>query len=395
MKKIFQSKKLILLLTIFIDLLGIGIIIPILPYYVVNYGASAFVVTALFAIFSLLSFFSSPLLGSLSDKLGRKPILIISLLSTSLGWFIFAWAPNILWLFIGRIIDGLAAGNFVVAQSYLLDVSEKKEKTASLGLIGAIFGLGMIIGPAIAGPLSEVFIWLPFALVGVLAFLNTIFVWLFLLESKEREVKKISFNPLKPLVQAFKSNTAKANLWSWFFFNLAISLMQAVLVLYLAEAFSFVASQTSLVMTAIGILIVINQTILLKKFWLKIMSEYKIQYMMLFFLVIGFIGLSLANLYLSFIALIFTTLGQGVLRPVMTSQIVKHYPESGSGEILGVANSLASLAVVIGPLMGGALFMFGFSWPFMLATVFIVISIIILFFLDSRSDFEKYVPKNI
>jgi len=169
--------------------------------------------------------------------------------------------------------------------------------------------------------------------------------------------------------------------------------MQAILALYLAKAFGFDASDTSFVMTAIGILIVINQAILLKKFWLKIMSEYKIQYMMLVFLVIGFIGLSLGNLYLSFIALIFTTLGQGVLRPVMVSQIVKHYPDSGSGEILGVSNSLASLAVVVGPLVGGAFFMYGFHWPFILAAMLITLSIIILFFSDSRSELEKYVPK--
>ena len=122
-----MSRKFIILMTVLIDVLGIGIIIPVLPFYVESFGASAFIVTLLFAVFSFFSFFSAPLLGAWSDRIGRRPVLIISIFSTALGWVVFALSTNIFWLFIGRIIDGLAAGNFPIAQSYLVDIA-KDEK---------------------------------------------------------------------------------------------------------------------------------------------------------------------------------------------------------------------------------------------------------------------------
>ena len=146
-----MNKKSIILLTVLIDVLGIGIIIPVLPFYVESFGASAFIVTMLFAVFSLFSFFSAPLLGAWSDRIGRRPVLIVSIASTALGWLVFAAATSIYWLFIGRIIDGLAAGNFPIAQSYLVDIAKTgKERTTNLGLIGAVFGIGLIVGPLLA-----------------------------------------------------------------------------------------------------------------------------------------------------------------------------------------------------------------------------------------------------
>src|SRR4030042_4619273 len=110
-----QRQKLIILSTVLVDVIGFGIVIPILPFYVTEFGVSALVVTLLFASFSFFSFFSSPFLGSLSDRIGRRPVLCISILSTAVGWFVFASAQSVLMLFVGRIIDGAAAGNFTIA----------------------------------------------------------------------------------------------------------------------------------------------------------------------------------------------------------------------------------------------------------------------------------------
>lgn len=166
-----MSPKKIILLTAFIDVIGISIVIPVLPFYVESFGASAFIVTVLFSVYSLCSFLSAPYLGALSDKIGRRPVLLVSILSTALGWFVFAGAKNLWFLFIGRIIDGLAAGNLPITQSYLTDLAkDDRERTANLGLIGAIFGLAFVIGPAIGGWLGSISHALPFWTVGALFF---------------------------------------------------------------------------------------------------------------------------------------------------------------------------------------------------------------------------------
>ena len=147
-----QKEKLVVLFTVFVDVIGFGIVIPILPFYVGSFGASPFLITLLFASFAFFAFLSSPLLGALSDKIGRRPILIASITSTAIGWFVFAGATSIPFLFLGRIIDGSAAGNFTVAQGCLVDLArDEKERSSNLGLIGAAFGVGFMIGPVLGG----------------------------------------------------------------------------------------------------------------------------------------------------------------------------------------------------------------------------------------------------
>lgn len=164
---VINKQKLIILFTVFVDVIGIGVIIPILPFYVESFGASPLMVGLLFGVYSFFSFFSGPLLGSFSDRRGRRPVLIISILSSAIGWLVFASAKSIFFLFLGRIIDGLAVGNFSTAQSYLSDIAKNdKERTTNLGLVGAIFGIGFIIGPMLGGFLGSISETLPFWFVG-------------------------------------------------------------------------------------------------------------------------------------------------------------------------------------------------------------------------------------
>ncbi len=274
-----MNKKLIILLTVLIDVLGIGIIIPVLPFYVESFGASAFIVTLLFATFSLFSFFSAPLLGALSDRIGRRPVLIVSIASTAIGWLVFAAATNIYWLFFGRIIDGLAAGNFPIAQSYLLDIAKTdKERTTNLGLIGAIFGIGLIIGPLLGGVLSQISLSFPFWFVGGLALFNMIMALFSLPETNKNINKnqKISLNPFTPIIKSFSNADLRPRLIAWFLFGLALAGQQSILALYLANGFKFNSFLISLVMGGTGIILVLNQAIFLKKIWLKYFSEEKL-----------------------------------------------------------------------------------------------------------------------
>ncbi len=154
-------------MTVLIDVLGLGIIIPVLPFYVESFGVSAVTLTLLYSVYALFSFVSGPFLGALSDRIGRRPVLIASILSTAAGWFVFASAHAVWVLFLGRIIDGMAAGNLPITQSYLVDIARNdRERTTNLGIIGSIFGIGFIIGPALGGALSSIWHPLPFFFVG-------------------------------------------------------------------------------------------------------------------------------------------------------------------------------------------------------------------------------------
>lgn len=385
-----MNKKIIILLTVLIDVLGIGVIVPVLPFYVESFGASAFIVTLLFAVFSFFSFFSAPLLGALSDKIGRRPVLIASIASTAFGWLVFAAATNIYWLFIGRIIDGLAAGNFPIAQSYLIDIAKNdKEKTSNLGLIGAVFGIGFIIGPLLGGALSQISITTPFWFVGGLAIFNTILAYFKLPETntnKDKD-KKISFSPFKPIIVAAKNAKLRPSFIAWFLFGLAIAGQQSILSLYLAEAFNFNSFLISLVLGGTGVVLVINQGLLLKKLWLKYFSEEKIIIYFIAILGVSFIFTGIHLLLPLVIGLFLFSITHSVLRVSMTSQIARTGEDNEQGMILGVLSSVMSLSMIIGPLLAGSLFSINLSLPFWASALFSFLAFIIIFF-ENKKHFK-------
>jgi len=383
-----MNKKFIIIATVFIDVLGMGIIIPTLPFYVESFGVSAFVVTLLFCVFSFFSFFSAPFLGALSDKIGRRPVMILSICSTALGWLIFASAKNIWFLFLGRIIDGLAAGNFSTAQSYLTDIAkDEKERTKNLGLIGAVFGVAFIIGPAIGGLLSKVSATFPFWCVGILACLNAVNTYFNLPESHLNRNKehKISLNPFVPIMRILKDKKILPGFSVWFLFGLAIAVQQSVFALYLGKVFSLGAFASGLFMTGTGIIIILNQGFLLPKFWLNKFKERDLELFMTGVFAIGFLLLSTSILGIFIIGLIGTTFGQSILRVVLTSQIVGNSLER-KGETLGAMTAVMSLAMIIGPLVAGALFVSHVKWPFIISGILSLISLIILYYNRKRMN---------
>lgn len=383
-----MTKKSVVLFTVFIDVLGFGVVIPTLPFYVQSFGASAITVTALFSVYALFSFISAPFLGALSDRIGRRPVLITSIISTALGWLIFAAARNILFLFIGRIIDGLAAGNISTAQSYLIDLSkDKKERTDNLGKIGAIFGIALIIGPTLGGFLGSIFPSLPFWFVGLLATVNAIMAYFNLPESHhKRSTEKISLNPFKPIIDSMSDRALLPGLIAFFLFGFAITIQQSVFALYLDKVFNYGAFVSGLFLTAVGIIIAINQGLLLKRFWLKHFAEPKLELYMLFGLGVGFLLMSIEYFIVFILGMILITFGQSITRVVMSSQIVGKSKQN-QGQTMGTMSSLMSLSMILGPIIAGPLFVFRHNLPFLLSGIIIFTSFGVIFF--NRALFNK------
>jgi len=385
--------KFLVLLTVFIDIIGLGIVIPVLPFYVEKFSGSPLTITSLFAVFAICSFLSSPLIGGLSDKYGRRPAFLVSIASTAIGWFIFASAHFVWVLYLGRIIDGLAAGNLPVAQSSLVDIAKNdRDRTANLGLIGAVFGIGFIIGPFIGGALGHISHNLPFWFVGFLATLNFIGAYFFLPETRKitsSNIKKqFSFNPFTPITRSIKDKTLRPNYLALFLFGLAIAGTQSVFSLYLNRVFGYREFVTGLIFATMGVIIAINQIFVMRKFWLKKFKEPTLELFMLLVFCTGYIMLSIPFNFFLIIGLLMITFGQSVLRVVMNGQLISKSSPDRRGEILGISASIISLAAGISPFVAGALFNWKVYAPFLMGSFFLLCAFFVLFKVRQGLEFN-------
>lgn len=374
--------KFLVSITVLIDVIGIGIVIPVLPAYVESFGATPFLITLLIAVYALFSFISSPFLGSLSDRIGRRPILITSIVSTSLGWLIFASAHSLWFLFLGRIIDGLAAGNISTAQSCLVDIAkDDKERTTNLGIIGASFGIGFILGPLIGGMLSAHTHTTPFWFVGILAMLNAIAAYFFLPETNKQlqTEKKVNYNPLRPILRAAKDQILLPNYFAWFFFMVGIACMQSVFALYLKDAFHFGPFAAGLFFALFGAIVLINQTVGLKHFWLKRFKEPDLELWMLVVGAVAFLLMSIKLLLVFIFSQILLAFMQAVLRVVMNSQILGKTEAQRRGEVLGILSSIMAVAMIVAPTISGYLYEFNISLPFFLSSAGMLTAFVIIY----------------
>jgi MFS family permease len=377
MKKI----KFVIVFTVLMNVIGMGIIIPVLPHYVESFHTSAFSVTLLFGVFAFCSFISSPFLGALSDRIGRRPVLIISILSTAIGWLVFASARSLIFLFIGRIIDGMAAGNISTAQSSLVDISkDPKERTHNLGMVGAAFGIGFIVGPLIGGLLSSFSPAVPFWFATALAFIDVIIAFLFLDET-HKDINKnaeLEWNPLLPLKRAITNRRLLPNYFVWFLFIMSVSSFQSTFALYLDEAFGVGPFGAGMLFTLMGTIIALNQMVVLKHFWLKYFSEANIELWMVLILGGSFFIMGTPVFAFFVFGIVAIGLGQSLLRPVMTSRIVGKAPREAQGEIIGVTASVQSVGMTLSPVIAGAVFSLKANMPLFFSGCYLLIAFCIL-----------------
>ena len=347
-------------LIVFIDLLGFSLILPLLPYYAQTFHANGTVTGLLVASYALMQFFGAPFLGRLSDRFGRRPILLASIFGTFIGFLLLGFA-NALWmLFASRIIDGITGGNLSVAQAYISDVTDAKSRAKGLGMIGAAFGLGFIIGPVAGGLLSQWGYAVPAFAAAAISMINLVLVAFWLPESLSAEKRALipSKQPaisLSAMFNALQRPFTGSLLISRFFFGLAFAIFQTIFSLYALQRFNLTAVQTGYVLTYVGVLSVITQGFLVGRLTQRIREDNLIMVGMVV-MALCMAGWALApSLVALLIVMAPMSFAGGLLNTVLSSTLTKSVKPQEIGGILGVSSSIESLTRVFAPAIGGTL----------------------------------------
>lgn len=358
----FKNKALsTVFVIIFIDLLGFGLILPLLPYYAKQFNASSFEIGLLVAVYALAQFLAAPIFGRLSDRFGRRPVLLISLAGNILSFVLLGLAANLWMLFAARILAGIIGSNISVAQAYITDVTDESNRARGLGLIGAAFGLGFILGPAIGGLLSRFGFGVPsFAAAGLSA-LNLLMVLLWLPESLTAERRAALAQGKRPpltlnaMLVALRKPVVGPLLHTRFFFAIAFSTFQTIFALWGLQRLNLTAQTTGYLLTYVGFLSAFVQGFLIGRLTRRFSESFLI-FAATILMTVGLVGwaltTSLPGLLVDLIPIAF---GGGVLNTVINSAISKSVAPIEVGGTLGLAASLESLTRVFSPTLGGLL----------------------------------------
>lgn len=350
------SPLIVIFVTVFIDLLGFGIIIPLLPFYAESFGASAFTIGLLGTSFSLMQFVFSPIWGRWSDRIGRKPIILVGLMGSCVSYLALALASSLTMVFIARIISGIAGANIPTAQAYIADVTTPENRAKGMGMVGAAFGLGFIFGPAIGGVLSHFSPQTPMYFASVLCLANFIAAWLLLPESRVASSSTKALGRIEAFRHAMTKPTIVLLLGLYFMVPMAFSWFEATFALFSEAKFGYTASTIGFVFMFIGIVLSIVQGVLVGKV-VKRIGERRLIPMAIGSIALGIGLLPFAwNVSTLLGALGVLALGMGFNSPACSSMISRLSHADDQGGILGLASSVASLGRVVGPACGGFLY---------------------------------------
>lgn len=341
-----------------IDLLGFGIIIPLLPLYAEQFDASPFAIGALFASYSLAQFVFSPVWGRVSDRVGRRPILLVTIAGSALGSLILGLAGSLAVLFVGRIIDGVSGASVAVARASVADIAEPDQRPRLMGLLGAAFGVGFVIGPVIGASAALVGPSVPFLVSAALSAINFAVAWVRLPETQRDEAATA-----KPRLRDVPSQVRSLVLLT-FVAIVAFSAFEATFALLADRRLGLSDSSVALVFAGVGVVLVVTQGGLVGPITERL-GEAGTMRLGLGLNVIGFTALALSSAAVLLLpGLAVLAVGQGLLTPTLSSAVAGAVDESTVGVALGVQQSMGGLARVIGPLLGGVLFGIGVGVPY-------------------------------
>jgi DHA1 family tetracycline resistance protein-like MFS transporter len=386
-----QRKKalIVVFITVFIDLVGFGIIIPLSPYLSRHFGASALEVGLLMAIYSAMQFLFSPFWGQLSDRWGRRPIMLISIFVAALSHLAFAFSTQYWMLFVARLFAGIGGANISTAMAYMADISSEKDRSKTMGLIGAAFGLGFVFGPFLGGIFSDIGQIFgdspPFgksfsALVASgICFLNFTLAYFILQESREPSLRKKSLSfikKMKNITVHLKKETVGTLIFILFLSTFAMAHMEATLFLYVDDFFQLSMREASFGFAYVGVIMAITQGYFIRK-WMPLFGERRLLIVGVICATLGFLFIGLSPNVMSLgIAVTFLSVGIGLMNPSIHGGISLLSAADVQGEVMGVSQSLAALARIIGPITGGLIYD-KLSWqsPFFVATGVMVFAI--------------------
>ncbi|SEB19324.1 TCR/Tet family MFS transporter [Pedobacter hartonius] len=381
-------------ITLLIDFTGYGIIIPVLPRLIEELTGGGISVAAVYGgwltiSYSTMQFIGAPVLGGLSDRFGRRPVLLASLLGLGLDYVFLAFAPTIVWLFVGRIVAGITGASFTTAMAYIADVSEPEKRAQNFGMIGAAFGIGFIVGPVIGGLFSQFGLRVPFLISAGLALVNWLYGYFILPESLAKENRRAfdwkRANPIGSLLHIKKYPALVGLLVALFLLYVAGNSVQSSWTYYTMEKFHWNEAMVGYSLGFIGIAVGTVQGGLIRVIIPKI-GKVKAVFYGLVLYIISFVLFAFATQSWMMFAFALPYCFAGIFNPAIQGLLSNDIPANEQGELQGVTAGLMSLSSIIGPLIMTNLFAYFTSKessvyfpgaPFILAAVLTVIGLVI------------------
>lgn len=367
----------------FTEILGFSSVMPVIPFLGLSLGLNALEIGLILSIFSICQFFASPITGKLSDRFGRKPLLIFSQISTLIGFVLLGVAYNVWILIAARLVDGLLGSNMTVTQAYISDVTHPKDRTKIFGYSSAVFGAGLIFGPVIGGLMLSINFSAPFFFAAGISLLSILLVVLFLPESLSKQEETLTLNvgeiiPIKEAKYFFKKSIIRGLIFAFFVYNFGFFLFINSSSLFAEIQINATAQGVSFYMAWIGVLRVSFQTVLITPM-LKKFSEHNILGMGILSMIfsMGFLVFS-STYWIAYIPYFFLAFGTGVARPILTSKLTNAVKREDTGSVLGVNNSFTSIGQIISPILGGMILHFfpSQTLPSISAMIFILMLVL-------------------
>ena len=364
MHKKFAPGMPFVLSTLLIDMIGFGIIIPVMPGLIqeLTHGSVSLAATYggwLLAAYSITQFLSSPVVGGLSDRFGRRPVLLASLFGFTIDYLFLAVAPTIGWLFVGRIIAGIMGASFTTASAYIADISTPQNRAQNFGMIGAVFGLGFIIGPVIGGFLGDIGPRMPFIVTAMLTALNFIYGWFFLPESLQPENRRAfdwrRANPVGTLMSVLKYKVVAGLFLSLVLLNVATHAVQSNWAYYVIEKFQWTTTMIGLSLAVVGLVFVAVQGGLIRLI-LPRLGQHRTVYVGLLLYATGFLLYAFASHSWMMYAITVVYCMGAISGPALQGIIAGEVPPNAQGELQGAFASLMSITSVVGPLLMNSIF---------------------------------------
>jgi MFS family permease len=386
----FQNRNLIIIgIIALINSLGYGIIIPILYSYSIRFGLTDFQNGMLFALFSLCQFLATPLIGRLSDKYGRKPLLVISLIGTAISFFMAAWAPWAWVLFVARALDGLTAGNIPVASAVISDTTEPKDRAKGFGIIGASFGFGFVFGPAISALTVDINPALPFIIAGIITVIGVIVTQIFLPETNKHlgEVSHAKLFDFSKMAHALIDPLVGPTFITTLLYSTAFGLFIFAFQPFAVRSLSLEASTVSKIYTLFGFVGLISQILIIPRV-IKRLGEKQALTMSFTLIALSFFSyFFVQSLFFFVVVSTLLSFSNSFAMPTLQTILSKQTDPKSQGTIMGLNMSYMSIGNVIGPVLGGFLATYFIPLPFLLGSFLSLICIVLVVkYIKIRTD---------